>query len=184
MSNVAEYFTKETLKDGSVVTVRAMRPDDKERLVEAFLHLQPQTIRMRFFYAKKILSEDELRWLGKIGHGNHFGLVATVPSGHEELVIAEGSYVARGRTAEVGLTVADAWQGRGIASRLLKHLARIARDQGVGQFEADVLMGNAPMLAVFRHSGLPVATREADGELRVTLLLDSQQAPTISASHC
>ena len=53
MSNVAAYFTKETLKDGSPVTVRAMRPDDKERLVEAFLHLQPQTIRMRFFYQKR-----------------------------------------------------------------------------------------------------------------------------------
>ncbi len=61
MSNVAEYFTKETLKDGSAVTVRAMRPDDKEGLVRAFLRLQPQTIRMRFFYAKQGLSDNELR---------------------------------------------------------------------------------------------------------------------------
>jgi GNAT superfamily N-acetyltransferase len=172
MSDVAEYFSKETLKDGSAVTVRAMRPDDKERLVKAFLRLQPQTIRMRFFYAKQGLSDNELRWLAESGRGRHIGLVATVPSRHEELIIGECSYVARGRTAEIGFTVADAWQGRGIASRLLQHLARIARDQGVGQFEADVLKGNAPMLAVFRHSGLPMETREADGTLHVTLLLD------------
>ena len=85
MSNVAAYLVKEALKDGNEVTIRAMRPDDKQRLVEAFLHLQPQTIRTRFFYPKKTLSEDDLRWLDDFSHGNHVGLVATVPSGRDEL---------------------------------------------------------------------------------------------------
>ena len=177
MSDVAEHLSEETLKDGSAVTIRAIRPDDKERLIEAFLHLQPETIRKRFFYAKPRLGDDELRWLGRIGRGKHFGLVATVTRGHDELIVAEGQYVANGRTAEIGFTVADAWQGRGIASRLLQHLARIARAQGVRQFEADVLKENAPMLAVFRRSGLPMATREADGALRITLGLDSPAPP-------
>ena len=77
MSNVAAYLVKEALKDGNEVTIRAMRPDDKERLVKAFLHLQPQTIRTRFFYPKKTLSEDDLRWLDEMqpreprGTGGH-----------------------------------------------------------------------------------------------------------------
>ena len=177
MSNVAAYLVKEALKDGNEVTIRAMRPDDKERLVKAFLHLEPQTIRTRFFYPKKTLSEDDLRWLDEIGHGNHVGLVATVPSGRDELIIGEGSYAVLGRTAEIGFTVAEAWQGGGIASRLLQHLAGIARDQGVGEFEAYVLQENAPMLAVFRRSGLPMTTRYAEGVLHVTLVLDSPAAP-------
>ncbi len=177
MSNVAAYLAKEALKDGNEVTVRAMHPDDKERLVKAFLHLQPQTIRLRFFYAKRSLSEGDLGWIDEISHGNHVGLVATVPSGRDELIIAEGSYAALGCTAEIGFTVAEPWQGRGIASRLLQHLARLARSQGVGQFEAYVLKENAPMLAVFRHSGLPMATRDSEGALHVTLLLDSPAAP-------
>jgi RimJ/RimL family protein N-acetyltransferase len=168
---------KEALKDGSEVTIRAMRPDDKERLVKAFLHLQPQTIRTRFFYPKKCLGEDDLRWLDEISHGNHVGLVATVPSRCEELVIGEGSYAALGRTAEIGFTVAEPWQGVGIASRLLRHLASIARDQGIGEFEAYVLHENEPMLAVFRRSGLPMTIRHAEGVLRVTLLLDSPAVP-------
>src|SRR4029077_9231199 len=173
MSNVAAYRAKEALKDGNEVTIRAIHPDDKERLVKAFLDLQPQTIHMRFFCAKRSLSEDDLRWLDENSHGNHVGLVATVPSRRDELIIAEGSYAALGRTAEIGFTVAEAWQGRSIASRLLQHLARIAQDRGVDQFEAYVLRENAPMLAVFRHSGLPMTTRDADGVLHVTLLLDS-----------
>ena len=174
---MAAYLVKEVLKDGYEVTIRAMRPDDKERLVEAFLHLQPQTIRTRFFYPKKILSENDLRWLDEMGHGNHVGLVATVPSGCEELIIGEGSYAVLGRTAEVGFTVAEAWQGRGVATRLLQHLARIARDHGVAEFEAYVLHENTRMLAVFRGSGFPTTIQYADGLMHVTLALDSPAAP-------
>ena len=174
---VGAYLGKEALQDGSEVTIRAMRPDDKERLVKAFGDLQPQTIRTRFFYPKKTLTEDDLRWLDEIRHGNHVGLVATVPSGCEELVIGEGSYVVLGRTAEIGFTVADAWQGAGIGSWLLQHLAGIARDQGVGEFEAYVLQENAPMLAVFRRSGFPMTTRSAEGVLHVTLVLDAPATP-------
>ena len=108
----------------------------------------------------------------KSATGTTWDWLTIVPSGCDELIIGEGSYAALRRTAEIGFTVAEAWQRRGIASRLLQHLARIARDQGVSQFEAYVLKENGPMLAVFRHSGLPMTTREADGELHVTLLLD------------
>ena len=106
MLNVADYLVKESLKDGREIIIRAMRPDDRERLVNAFANLQPHTIRMRFFYAKKSLLEDELHWLDEIGQGSHVGLAATVPFGREELIIGEGSYGARGRTAEIGFTVA------------------------------------------------------------------------------
>jgi GNAT superfamily N-acetyltransferase len=181
MSNVATYLAKEALKDGNEVTFRAMHPDDRERLVEAFAHLQPRTIRTRFFYPKKALGDDDLRWLDEIGRGIHVGLAATVPSACDELIIGEGSYAALGDSAETGFTVAEAWQGRGIASRLLQHLAHIARDQGIRQFEAWVLNENAPMLAVFRRSGLPMRTRHADGLLHVTLRLDSKPVTPRSA---
>jgi GNAT superfamily N-acetyltransferase len=132
---------------------------------------------MRFFYAKRSLSDEDLRWLDKTSHVKHVGLAATVANGRDELIIGEGSYAVLGRTAETGFTVAEALQGRGIARRLLQHLAHIAREQGVGQFEAYVLKENAPMLAVFRHSRLPMTTRDAEGVLHVTLLLDSPAAP-------
>jgi RimJ/RimL family protein N-acetyltransferase len=176
MPTLTDYFVKEASKDGREIVIRTMRPDDKERIVNAFVNLQPHTIRMRFFYAKKSLKEDELRWLEEIGHGSHVGLAATVPRGREELIIGEGSYAACGRMAEIGFTVVEAWQGRGIASRLLQHLASIARDRGIDRFEAYVLKGNEPMLAVFRHSGFAMTTREDLETLHVTLLLDSPAA--------
>jgi RimJ/RimL family protein N-acetyltransferase len=171
--NAASYLVKEALKDGNEVTIRAVRPEDKEPFVKAFLALQPQTVRTRFFYPKKTLTDDDLRWLDEMGHGNHVGLVATVSRGADKLIVGEGSYAMLGRTAEVAFIVPEAWQGRGVATLLLQHLAGIARSQGVAEFEAYVLPENEPMLAVFRRSGLPMTTRHAEGLLHVTLGLDA-----------
>ena len=60
-----------------------------------------------------------------------------------------------GRTAEVALSVEEDYHGQGIATRILNHLVRIAREKGVDQFEAEVLPGNTSMLAVFSRIGLP-----------------------------
>jgi RimJ/RimL family protein N-acetyltransferase len=67
--------------------------------------------------------------------------------------------------------VEEDYQGRGIATRLLQHLVRIAREKGISRFEADVLAENAPMPKVFRYSGLPMAQSEEEGIVRVTLFL-------------
>jgi len=57
-----------TLKDGVTVTIRAIRPDDKAGIFEAFRNLQPESIYSRFFYQKKTLTDDET----EIPHGSRF----------------------------------------------------------------------------------------------------------------
>jgi GNAT superfamily N-acetyltransferase len=175
--DTAKYLIQETLKDGSKVTIRAIHPDDTDRLVKAFLALEPQTIRLRFFYAKRSLTDADLRRLQKMDYQRDVGLAATVQNAGEEIIIGFGEYVARGESAEVAFVVEEDWQGRGIGSRLLQHLVRIALEHGVIQFEAEVLKENEPMLAVFRHSGLPMTTRNGDDAVLVTLVLDTPPSP-------
>ena len=167
----AQFLLRETLNDGSPVTIRAVRPDDKERIVTAFLALAPQSIYARFFHPKTELSEQELRQLTEIDFVNAVVLLATIGSQPEETVIGLGRYAASGGSAEVAFVVADDYAGRGIGGRLLDHLTQIARENGIATFEADVLEDNAAMLAVFRESGLPMTTTHADGITHVTLLL-------------
>ena len=83
-------------------------------------------------------------------------LVATVSQADgEEIVIGDGRYAAdadkeeKPERAELAFIIAEPYRGRGIASLLLRHLARIAQDAGLSAFEAEVLAYNAPMLAVF-----------------------------------
>ena len=181
--DAAKYFVQETLKDGSKVTIRAIRPDDTDRLVKAFLALEPQTIRLRFFYAKQSLTDVELLRLQKMDYQRYVGLAATVQNASEELIIGFGEYVARGESAEVAFVVEEDWQGRGVSSRLLQHLVRIALENGVTQFDAEVLKENAPMLAVFRHSGLPMTTRNGDDAVLVTLVLRTPPSPEAKPTH-
>jgi GNAT superfamily N-acetyltransferase len=181
--DAAKYLVQETLKDGSNVTIRAIRPDDTDRLVKAFLALEPQTIRLRFFYAKRSLTDADLRRLQKMDYQRDVGLAATVQNAGEEIIIGFGEYVARGESAEVAFVVEEDWQGRGVGSRLLQHLVRIALEHGVTQFEAEVLKENGPMLAVFRHSGLPMTTRNGGAAVLVTLVLDTPPSPEAKLIH-
>ncbi len=107
-------------------------------------------------------------------------LVVTIGSGADETVIASGRCIGSGgaegeRTAEVAFVVEEDYHGLGIASRLLRHLAQIARDRGIAALEADVLAGNKSMLAVFARSGLPMQKRHDGSTVHVTLSLRDQR---------
>lgn len=76
------------------------------------------------------------------------------------------------RTAEIAFTVEEDYQDQGLASHLLRHLTRIARENGVKRFTAEVLAGNPSMLAVFSHCGLPMETKRLADVVQVILRLD------------
>lgn len=91
MLDAAKYFVHETLKDSSKVTIRAIHPDDKDRFVKAFHALGPQTIRLRFFYPKRSLTDDELLRLQQMDYQQRVGLAATVQSDGREVIVGFGS---------------------------------------------------------------------------------------------
>ncbi len=153
------------------IKIRAVRRDDGERILKAFRGLEPLSIYRRFFFPKKDLSELELRALVEADGRRVVVLLATVGSGAGETIVGLGQYARRGTTAQIAFAVEESFQGRGVATRLLRHLLRIGREQGVTHFEADVLADNAPMLRVFRRSGLPAVEHEAEGAIHLTLFL-------------
>lgn len=152
----------------SEVTIRAVRPDDKQRIVSAFRALEPHSIYLRFFQHKKGLSDEELRRVTE----RELALVATVGDGAAETIVGMGNYVRTDSGAEVAFAVEEDYQGRGIATELLRRLVDVARAQRVWRLEADVLAENAPMLAVFRHSGLPLQESQLNSVVHMTLFLD------------
>lgn len=155
----------------SEVTIRAIRPDDKERILKAFRALEPGSVYLRFFFHKKEVSGKELQRLTEPDGVRHVVLVATTGSGDQETIIGLGEYARHGPGAEIAFVVEEDYRGRGIATRLLQQLARIGRENAIPRFEADVLEENAPMLSVLRDGGLPVRESLSDGIVHVTLLL-------------
>ena len=108
------------------------------------------------------------------------GLVATRWQDGIEHILGVGRYFAHGggadsRRAEVAFAVVDAYQGRGIGTPLVLHLARLARDAGIREFEADVLGDNSRMLHVFARCGFAI-TRSFDAGV-VHVAFPTAEAP-------
>ncbi len=170
--DASRYDTAVVLKDGGSIRIRAIRPDDKERLLDHFHRLSERSVYFRFFSAKKRLTEEELRRFTEPDFRTHVALVATLLEDGQERIIGVGRYMLRAggdpHRAEVAFAVADEHQGRGIGTALLEHLVHIARQSGITEFEADVLGENNQMLEVFARSGFRVRRSVEGGVVHVS----------------
>jgi len=180
MSDPRAFAVTETLRNGVTVTIRALRADDRERMANAIRNLDRESIYTRLFSYRTDLTETGLDRIMRFDPEAEVALVVTTGTRPDETIVGSGRYFASPatgaeRTAEVAFVVAEDFQGLGIAGRVLRHLAAIAREHAIVAFEADVLVENKSMLAVFARSGLPMRTRSEDGTVRVTLAL--QGAP-------
>jgi GNAT superfamily N-acetyltransferase len=176
MTDARSYSVEETLKNGTAVRIRGVRADDKKRISEAFRNLETESIYKRFFQYKKALTDEELKAATEVDFENEVALMVTIGEKESETIIGAGRYVAfdaagTPRSAEVAFTVEEDYQGLGIASVTLRHLAGIAKDKGIAQFHAEVLQENRGMLAVFKRSGFPMRQAYEEGVVHVTLSL-------------
>jgi RimJ/RimL family protein N-acetyltransferase len=177
MTDAKHFHTEETLKDGTEAVIRSVRADDKHRFVDAFRELEPETIYKRFFYRKETLTDQDLKAATEVDFDSVVALVVTLNKGDEEIIIGGGRYLRLNQSpgtppmAEVAFTVEEDYHGQGIATRLLRHLATIAREKGIAAFVAEVLPGNQAMIKVFEHSGLPIKKTADTNAVHVTLSL-------------
>ena len=172
MTEAAQYSAIERLRDGRRLEVRALLPDDRDGILKAFNRSSPQSLRRRFFAAKGGLSDKEIEFFSKVDFVNHVALAAAVEEEGQPVIVGGGRYVlTEPGQAEIAFAVIDQYQGKGIGAILMRHLATIAREAGLKQLVAEVLPENAPMLAVFKKSGLRVHTGREARVVRVTLWL-------------
>ena len=168
------YEAEASLRDGMIVRIRAIRPGDKQALKWGFARLSQQSVYHRFFQTKGGLTDKELRYLTELDFVDHVALVVEAKVEGVDRVVGVGRFVraagaGRRERAEVAFTVADQFQGRGVATLLLEHLARLAARVGIRRFEAEVLPDNRQMLEVFEHSGLEVTKHVREGVMHVEL---------------
>ena len=142
------------LRDGSGVLVRPVRSTDALLLAEGFARLSERSRRMRFLGKKDELSAAELRYYADVDHHDHEALVALDPASGRGAGVAR--YVRDAddpQAAEIALTIADDWQGRGLGTELLARLSYRARQEGVCRFTGVVSYDNVPMGMLLRSVG-------------------------------
>ena len=170
------YSAQETLKNGLQVTVRAIRPDDRDAVLAALKELDERTVYLRFFGPKQEFTHQELTAATVVDFVRTVALVTCIQDGTEEKIIGAGRYIAFGTAeppdrAEVAFMVEEDYHGLGMASMIFRHLAGIAREKGIREFHAEVLAENKGMLRVFSRSGFPMKQEYIEGVTHVVLLL-------------
>jgi acyl-CoA synthetase (NDP forming)/GNAT superfamily N-acetyltransferase len=161
------------LSDGETVRIRPALPRDGDAVLRLYRDMSGENQRLRFFGAGPLSGDraaERLRTAG--GPGGH-ALLAL----HDDHVIGIAEYRATEEpgTAELSLAVADGFHHRGVGTLLVEHLADAARQAGLTRFAADTLATNHLMHQLITDLGLGVERRRADGEVRVTIALASQE---------
>ena len=158
--------------------IRALTPDDRTALLAAVDRTSTESLYRRFFSARRRFTERETAYFLNVDFKSHVALVAVVDERGLQTIIAGGRYiVVEPGKAELAFAVVDAYQGQGIGSTLLRHLAAIARAGHVKAFAAEVLAENTPMLRVFERSGLRVRTKTESSVVHVEAHLGPAPTP-------
>jgi acyl-CoA synthetase (NDP forming)/GNAT superfamily N-acetyltransferase len=129
------------LMDGRIVHVRPVSEEDREALSELYTRVSPRSRYLRFFTAGISIDREVQRLVAP--SDDHVVLLAE----HDGLAVGVASYeILNSSQAEIALLVDDAWQGDGIGSLLIEHLAAVARRAGIQELVGDVLATNVTML--------------------------------------
>jgi acyl-CoA hydrolase/RimJ/RimL family protein N-acetyltransferase len=156
----------DTLRDGTEIFFRPIKPNDEPALVEMLYSLSAESVRTRYMTRTKAFPHRDVQQLTNIDYKNDMAIVGVVPGVSGDEIVAVGQYFLDPKTqaAEVAFVVQDEWQQKGMGTFLLDYLTKIAKQRGVKRFYAKVLPNNKAMLAIFYNSGYKVNT-EFDGEV-------------------
>jgi len=171
-----ELVGDEKLRDGTVLHVRPIRPEDAE-LERAFVNgLSEQSRYFRFFYRLHELTPAMLARFTQVDYDREMALVA-IHDGDQKPPTRTFVGVARynanpdGESAEFAIVTGDAWQGRGVGRALMQRLIECAKRRGLSRLEGAVLRANANMRKFCE--GLGFVTHEDPNEPeQVMMVLD------------
>ncbi len=156
----------DTLRDGTEIFFRPVRPTDEAALSEMLYSLSSKSVQTRYMTHTIAFPHKDVQQLTNIDYHQDLAIVGTVPgvSGEEIVAIAQYFLDPKTQAAEVAFIVQDEWQQKGMGTFLLDYLTQIAKKRGVKRFYAKVLPSNKAMLSIFHNSGYKVNT-EFDGEI-------------------
>ncbi len=167
-----EHLWRGSLRDGTPMVIRPIRPDD-EPLVSAFHRtLSEQSVRMRYMQAMNLddrTAHQRLARICFIDYGREIALVAEheLPGDAREIVAV--GRLSRDRIAtedaEFSLLVADPWQGRGVGRELLGRLIEVGRREKISRIYADILGANLRMQRLCQRLGFTF-DEESGGVIR------------------
>ena len=161
-----------TLPDGTNVTIRAIKPEDADLEVNFVRKLSAETKYFRFMNTMRELPPAMVVRLTQIDYDREMAFVATVAEDGQETEIGVCRYAVNpdGESCEFAVVVADDWQHRGLARRLMSVLIETARNRGLGYMNGVFLANNDRMLRFVQSLGFVLSNDPDDSTVKLGVL--------------
>jgi len=155
-----QYVSRWTMRDGTEVLIRPIRPEDEPLLVDFHQTLSDQSVYMRYFHAMGLSQRVAHDRLVRICFNDYDREIALVAENRDPetgklriLGVAILSKIHWTNDSEFSLIVNDAYHGRGLGTELLQRLVQVAKDEKLSCVRADILPENYPMQHVCEKLG-------------------------------
>jgi acyl-CoA hydrolase/GNAT superfamily N-acetyltransferase len=167
----AEISERHTFKGNIEIFFRPIKPSDEEEMRRLFYRFSDQSVYYRYFAPIKTMPHAVMQDYVNVDFGKTLSIVGVRVEGGKEHIIAEGRYVsdANSRFADLAFVVDEEYQRMGIAGYLYRLLIRIARQNDIKGFTADVLASNRPMMKVFQSGTEEITSKVEDDVYRLTI---------------
>ncbi|MDN3505528.1 MAG: GNAT family N-acetyltransferase [Rhabdochlamydiaceae bacterium] len=152
------FIERVTLKDGSKLTLRPIRPEDEERMREFHTHLSENTVRSRFIKSMshdKRTAHERLLQVCCIDYDKEMRFIAQENDG---TIQAVGSYtrLPNSLDAEFKIIIADDAQGKGLGKKLLVKLIETAKKRKLDSIFGVILNENTVLIKIVESLGFTV----------------------------
>ncbi len=172
----SELCTTWQPREGPPITLRPIRPEDAE-MEQAFVRgLSDQSRHFRFMNTLRELTPAMLARFTQIDYDRELAIIAVREVDGREIELGVARYVTNpdGETCEFAIVVADEWQGKGLARRMLEMLIDVARSRGLKAIMGHMLSMNQPMIKLSENLGFTVSDAADDPTTkRATLALEA-----------
>jgi acetyltransferase len=155
----SQYVAPWTLRNGTPITLRPIRPEDEPLVVRFHETLSEQSVYFRYFHmiglSQRVAHERLIR-ICFIDYDREMALVAEHrDTTGERAITAVGRLSKRRGTdeAEFALLISDAFQHQGLGTELLRRLLQVARDEKLRRVTAEILPDNRAMQRVCEKLG-------------------------------
>jgi len=172
-----QYATAGSLRDGTPVLIRPIRPEDEPMMARFHETLSDRSVYYRYFRAVSLehrASHARLARLCFVDYARELALVTVrrdPKSGRPEILGVGRLCQEPGlRQAEFAVVVSDCWQKHGLGTRLLTRLVEIGRKEGLERITGAILSDNVEMQHVCERVGFTVH-RGVDGECNAEIIL-------------
>jgi RimJ/RimL family protein N-acetyltransferase len=186
VSALDDWITPARSRRGAVLRIRPLRPDDREREIAFINALSARSRYFRLFTPLKFLPRHLIDQLMDIDYRQRMAFVATTQQGGAEQFVGVARYGETNEPgiAELGVSVADAWQRSGIASLLIQQLVRYAQAQGLRRMIGAVLPDNVAMIALARRLAFTVRYDPAQHLFQISRDLGAADRPLQEQARC